>query len=104
VQQWTQAEVRDWALAGLSIQVIMKRLKAKGVKVAVYEPILDQKEFFNSEVLDALAEFKKHADLIISNHLVDRLNDLTAKVPTCDLFGGDWVISARRKYYAKLQF
>jgi len=72
-----------------AIQGIMKRIKAKGIEVVVYEPALEEDNFFNSHVVRDLEEFKHMCDVVIANRLTDQITDIREKVYTRDLFGKD---------------
>jgi len=72
-----------------AIQGIMKRIKAKGIEVVIYEPVVEETEFFHSKVITDINEFKHLSDIIVANRLSDEIKDIENKVYTRDLFGSD---------------
>ncbi|AXH09196.1 UDP-glucose 6-dehydrogenase [Malaciobacter halophilus] len=72
-----------------AIQGIMKRIKAKGIEVVVYEPVLEEEDFFNSKVIKDLEEFKKISDVIVANRISEDIKDVEEKIYTRDIFNSD---------------
>ena len=72
-----------------SVQGIMKRLKAKGIKVVIFEPVINEDKFFNSEVITNLDKFKEVSELIVANRVTDEIKDVMDKVYTRDLYNSN---------------
>lgn len=72
-----------------AMQGVMKRIKAKGIKVVVYEPVLEESDFFGSEVIHDLSAFKQLSDVVLANRMTPDIEDISAKVYTRDLFNSD---------------
>jgi len=72
-----------------AIQGVMKRIKAKGIKVVVYKPVIDEDQFFGSEIVNDLDRFKARCNIVISNRIVPELSDIQDRVYPRNLFGND---------------
>ena len=72
-----------------SVQGVMKRIKAKGIKVIVYEPVLKEENFYNSKVIKSLDEFKALSEVIIANRITEEIKDVKYKIYSRDLFNSD---------------